>query len=98
MIKIQVISKYIALSEEGLAKRIECPIDQGLLASNLDFEDKAYLYCLSCSYKKYVGLDLYDQMWRAVEKLHEYRWDIHNKEHAKWKENNPHNDIKWWSV
>ena len=34
--KIQYLSKYIALSEEGLVPRLECPMDQGLLMPNID--------------------------------------------------------------
>lgn len=60
--KIQLVSEYINLAEEGLVPRIECPMDQGLLKSNLDSDDKIYLYCLSCSYKKEIGLDLYGKI------------------------------------
>ncbi len=56
------MSKYIALSEEGLVPRIECPVDQGLLMSNLDLEDNIFLYCLSCSYKKFIGSKMYNDM------------------------------------
>jgi hypothetical protein len=64
--KIQYVSKYIALSEEGLVPKIECPMDQGLLLSNLDLEDNIFMYCLSCSYKKFVGEKLYSDMEKAV--------------------------------
>ena len=67
MKKIQTVSEYIALSEEGLVPRLECPMDQGLLMSNLDFDDQIYLYCLSCSYKKYIGIDLYENIERAIK-------------------------------
>lgn len=66
MRKIQYVSKYIALSEEGLVPKIECPMDQGLLLSNLDLEDNIFMYCLSCSYKKFVGEKLYSDMEKAV--------------------------------
>jgi DNA-directed RNA polymerase subunit M/transcription elongation factor TFIIS len=64
--KIQYVSKYIALSEEGLVSKMECPIDQGLLLSNLDKEDNIFLYCLSCDYKKNIGTKLYDDIVRMV--------------------------------
>jgi hypothetical protein len=64
--RIQYVSKYIALSEEGLVPKIECPMDQGLLLSNLDLEDNIFMYCLSCSYKKFVGEKLYSDMEKAV--------------------------------
>ena len=67
MKQIQYVSKYIALSEEGLVPKLECPMDQGLLLSNLDLEDNIYLYCLSCSYKKFIGEKAYTDMKRMVE-------------------------------
>jgi len=66
--RIQYVSQYIALSEEGLVPRLECPMDQGLLQSNLDLEDNIYLYCLSCSYKKFIGEKLYNDIKERVGK------------------------------
>jgi hypothetical protein len=66
--QIQYVSQYIALSEEGLVPRLECPMDQGLLQSNLDLEDNIYLYCLSCSYKKFIGEKLYNDIKERVGK------------------------------
>ena len=68
MRQIQYVSQYIALSEEGLVPRLECPMDQGLLQSNLDLEDNIYLYCLSCSYKKFIGEKLYNEIKERVNK------------------------------
>lgn len=68
MRRIQYVSQYIALSEDGLVPRLECPMDQGLLQSNLDLEDNIYLYCLSCSYKKFIGEKLYNDMKERVGK------------------------------
>ena len=67
MKQIQYVSKYIALSEEGLVPKLECPMDQGLLFSNLDLEDNIYLYCLSCSYKKFIGEKAYSDIKKAVD-------------------------------
>ena len=65
--KIQYVSKYLSLSEEGLVPRIYCPMDQGSLLCNLDGEDSIFLYCLSCDYKKHIGLHLYDKLKESVE-------------------------------
>jgi hypothetical protein len=60
--QIQYVSKYIALSKEGLVPRLECPMDQGSLLCNLDLEDNIYLYCLSCDYKNNIGLEVYEKL------------------------------------
>ena len=65
--QIQYVSKYIALSEEGLVPRLECPMDQGSLQSNLDLEDNIYLYCLSCEYKNNIGLEVYSKIVEAIK-------------------------------
>lgn len=67
--QIQYVSKYIALSEEGLVPRLECPVDQGSLQSNLDLEDKIYLYCLSCEYKNNIGLEVYEKIANEVNNV-----------------------------
>ncbi len=64
--KIQIVSKYLALAEEGLVSKLDCPMDQGLLMPNQTIDDKIYLYCLSCEYKKDLGLELYGKMEQAV--------------------------------
>ena len=66
--RIQYVSKYIALSEEGLVSKLECPIDQGLLLSNLNNEDEIFLYCISCKYKKNIGLEMYSKIVSEVNK------------------------------
>jgi hypothetical protein len=66
--RIQYVSKYIALSEEGLVSKLECPIDQGLLLSNLNNEDEIFLYCISCEYKKNIGLEIYSKIVDEVNK------------------------------
>ncbi len=65
-LKIQIVSKYLALAEEGLVSKLECPVDQGLLMPNLDLNDTIYLYCLSCKYKNSMGLEVYERIERAV--------------------------------
>lgn len=71
MQQIQYVSKYLALAEEGLVSRMDCPIDQGLLFPNLDNDDNIFLYCISCSYKKNIGIDLYNKIKEVVEKNNE---------------------------
>lgn len=62
------MSRYLTLAEEGLVSKVVCPLDQGLLMPNQDLSDKIYLYCLSCDYKKDIGLDLYGRMEEAVRR------------------------------
>lgn len=65
--KIQYVSKYLELAEEGLVEKIGCPIDQGLLHANIDDKDSIYLYCLSCNYKKIIGLSFYLKIVKKVQ-------------------------------
>ena len=69
MNEIQLVSKYIALSEEGLVSTLECPVDQGLLFANLDVSDKVFIYCLSCDYKKYPGVSFFDKIGTEVKNV-----------------------------
>jgi hypothetical protein len=65
--KIQYVSKYLSLSEEGLVPRLDCPMDQGPLMCNESNDGIIYLYCLSCQYKNNIGLELYGKIKRAVD-------------------------------
>ena len=69
MQKIQYVSKYIRLSEEGLVPRLECPMDQGPLFCNQTSQDEIYLYCLSCDYKKTIGSKYYDTIRETVTRI-----------------------------
>lgn len=60
------MSKYLDLAKEGLVPIMDCPMDQGLLFANIDTEDEIFLYCLSCDYKKYIGLQMYNMMERLI--------------------------------
>ncbi len=62
------MSKYLTLAEEGLVAKMACPLCQGLLMPNQTINDKIYLYCLSCEYKKELGLELYGRMEKAVRR------------------------------
>jgi len=66
--KIQYVSKYISLSEEGLVPKLSCPQDQGLLLSNQTLEDEVYLYCLSCTYRRTIGGAAYREICKALLK------------------------------
>ena len=68
MKKVQYVSKYIRLSEEGLVPRLECPMDQGPLFCNQSMDDEIYLYCLSCNYRKVIGSEYYDTIRESVKR------------------------------
>ena len=65
--KIQYVSKYLSLSKEGLVPELLCPMDRGSLYPNQDVEDKIFLYCLSCNYKKNIGLEMYANLKKMVD-------------------------------
>ena len=65
--KIQYVSKYLSLSKEGLVPELLCPMDQGSLYPNQDSEDNIFLYCLSCNYKKNIGLEMYANLKKMVD-------------------------------
>lgn len=67
--QIQIVSRYIALSEEGLVPKLECPMDQGSLFCNMGQNDEIYLYCLSCDYKNIMGQTAYGKIKAAVNGL-----------------------------
>ena len=67
--KIQIVSRYLNLASEGLVPGIECPLDQALLMCNQDLDDKIYLYCLSCDYKNYIGLNFYNNLLNQIKLL-----------------------------
>jgi hypothetical protein len=67
MMKIQTVSKYIALSREGLVPELECPMDQGLLFCNLAEDESIYLYCLSCEYKNTLGTEVYNLLLNKIQ-------------------------------
>jgi hypothetical protein len=67
--KIQYVSKYLTLAEEGLVPHLVCPMDQGLLFCNQDLEENIFLYCLSCEYKNNIGSILYAKIVDQVEKV-----------------------------
>lgn len=67
--KIQYVSRYISLSEEGLVPELKCPMDQGSLLCNMDENDTIFMYCLSCDYKKYIGTSLYNEIKELVMKI-----------------------------
>lgn len=68
--RIQYVSTYISMSEEGLVEKISCPVDQSILFCNQDLEDNIFLYCLECPYKNSIGLILYNKITKAVELYH----------------------------
>jgi len=67
--KIQYVSKYLQYAEEGSLVKFECPKDQVSLFCNLNQNDEIYLYCLNCNYEKILGLEIYDRMVKAVDRI-----------------------------
>jgi hypothetical protein len=67
--KIQYVSKYLLLAEKGLVPRLDCPMDQGPLMPNMDENDIIYTYCLSCTYKNVIGMELYDKITKKVDEV-----------------------------
>jgi DNA-directed RNA polymerase subunit M/transcription elongation factor TFIIS len=65
-LKVQIVSKYLALAEEGLVQKMDCPLCQGLLMPNLDLNDIIYIYCLSCQYRNNIGIVEYERIEKAV--------------------------------
>lgn len=65
--RVQYVSTYISMSEEGLVEKLLCPVDQSILFCNQDLEDNIYLYCLECEYRKNIGLNTYNEIVRAVQ-------------------------------
>jgi len=67
--RIQYVSKYLLLAEKGLVPRLDCPMDQGPLMPNIDENDIIYIYCLSCTYKNVIGMELYDKITKKVDEV-----------------------------
>jgi hypothetical protein len=65
--KIQYVSKYLSLSREGLVPELLCPMDQGSLYPNQDAKENIFLYCLSCNYKKNIGIEMYANLKKMVD-------------------------------
>ena len=66
--RIQYVSTYISMSEEGLVEKLLCPVDQSILFSNQNLLDEIYLYCLECDYKKALGSTTYQKIVDEVNK------------------------------
>lgn len=67
--RIQYVSTYISMSEDGLVEKLLCPVDQSNLFSNQDLFDKIFLYCLECEYRKELGSSTYDKIVNAVNRV-----------------------------
>jgi len=66
-----VFQRYYKFQSEGLVPPIVCGNDDGHLGliPNIDYEDKVFLYCLECNYKKYPGSDFYGKIKELTGKL-----------------------------
>lgn len=67
--KVQYVSEYISLAQEGLVPNLACPVDQGPLMPNQDIQDNISLYCLTCEYQRSVGLEFYNKLKRLVDSV-----------------------------
>jgi len=65
--RVQYVSTYISMSEEGLVEKLLCPVDQSILFCNQDLVDNIYLYCLECEYKKNIGINTYEKIVKTVD-------------------------------
>jgi len=65
--RIQYVSTYISMSEEGLVEKLLCPVDQSILFCNQDLNDSIFLYCLSCEYKNEIGSTTYNKIVKCVD-------------------------------
>jgi len=70
---IQVINKYLLLSDIEKTKPLLCGLDKDhpRLFANLDEEDHVYLYCIACNYKLIPGAELYSNIEKVVRELSE---------------------------
>ena len=68
---IRIFSKYYQLSLKDKVIPITCEIDptDGIMVPNLSDDDIVYLYCLSCNFKLFPGLELYNNIISTLEKI-----------------------------
>lgn len=64
--RIQYVSSYISMSEEGLVEKLLCPVDQSILFCNQDLDENIFLYCLECEYLKNLGSNTYNKIVSLV--------------------------------
>lgn len=66
--RIQYVSTYISMSQDGLVEKLLCPVDQSILFCNQTLSEEIYLYCLECDYKKSLGTSTYENIVSLVNK------------------------------
>lgn len=68
---IQVINKYLILSDNDITIPIRCGIDNDhpRLFANMDDDDNIYLYCMACEYKLIPGIELYERIVTTLQSL-----------------------------
>lgn len=67
---LHIIKRYLILADQGFFPQFTCENEEhGRLYSNLDLEDRIYLYCLFCNFKNYLGLNTIQDI---VHKVMEY--------------------------
>jgi hypothetical protein len=67
-----VFRTYYELQADGYVPNIVCGNDDSHLGliPNVDSEDRIFLYCLECDYKKYPGLEFYKKIKDLAEKVY----------------------------
>lgn len=61
---IHIVKRYLILANNGIVEKYDCPMDpeHGSLQPNIDLNDKVFIYCLYCSYKRYLGIETLKDM------------------------------------
>lgn len=71
MMLIQVFSEYAKIAEAGRAKALTCPMHEEEIYNlyhQMDEHDTITLECYACSYKINVGIQLYENIKKVVER------------------------------
>lgn len=68
---IQVINKYLILSDDGITQPILCGMnpDHGRLYGSLDDNDVISLFCLGCDYRMMPGVELYERIEKVLSEI-----------------------------
>jgi len=68
---IQVINKYLILSDSNITKPILCGLEpeHGRLYGSMDDKDSISLNCLACNYKMSPGIELYQKIEKILHSL-----------------------------
>lgn len=71
MMIYQIFSRYYRLSLDGKVPPLLCGADrthEQPLVPNMTDDERIYLYCLQCEYRRWAGISLYENLRELVEK------------------------------